>query len=200
MDTVRPMIEIDSALCDGCGDCVKSCHEGALAIVDGKARLVSEELCDGLGACVADCPRGALRVVQPMPTQWPVQIRLLSPGSPFLSADEWIVAADCVPAVAEGFQKRYRSGRALLLGCPKFDDPRQNAEHFAALFAARVPRRVLVVVMTVPCCSSLPRIVQAGAATAGVRVPIEVIRVDFEGREIGRSDAMPAGGCGHSPA
>ncbi|MCX7856847.1 MAG: 4Fe-4S binding protein, partial [Deltaproteobacteria bacterium] len=48
----RSIIEIDESLCDGCGLCVTSCAEGAIKIVDGKAKLVSESLCDGLGACL----------------------------------------------------------------------------------------------------------------------------------------------------
>jgi ferredoxin len=60
----RPIIEIDEELCDGCGLCIPGCHEGALAIVDGKARLVGEVLCDGLGACLGECPRGALTLVE----------------------------------------------------------------------------------------------------------------------------------------
>ncbi|MDR1036270.1 MAG: 4Fe-4S dicluster domain-containing protein [Deltaproteobacteria bacterium] len=59
----RDIIEIDESRCDGCGLCVRGCAEGALAIVDGKARLVSETYCDGLGACLAECPRGALTIV-----------------------------------------------------------------------------------------------------------------------------------------
>jgi NAD-dependent dihydropyrimidine dehydrogenase PreA subunit len=54
------MIRIDEDLCDGCGECVPSCEEGAIQIIDGKARLVSETYCDGLGACLGFCPRGAL--------------------------------------------------------------------------------------------------------------------------------------------
>lgn len=64
MHTVRAMIEIDEELCDGCGLCIPSCHEGALEIRDGKARLRADHLCDGLGACLGECPRGALKVVQ----------------------------------------------------------------------------------------------------------------------------------------
>lgn len=60
----RKIIEIDDELCDGCGQCVPSCEEGALKIVDGKARLVSEIYCDGLGACLGDCPTGALKIVE----------------------------------------------------------------------------------------------------------------------------------------
>lgn len=55
----RPIIEIDEAKCNGCGQCVLDCAEGALAVIDGKARLISEVFCDGLGACL-NCPQGAL--------------------------------------------------------------------------------------------------------------------------------------------
>ena len=58
----RNIIKIDESLCDGCGQCVDACAEGAIQLVDGKARLVSEIYCDGLGACIGDCPAGALTV------------------------------------------------------------------------------------------------------------------------------------------
>jgi len=61
---LRNIIRIDEDLCDGCGECVPSCVEGALQVVDGKARLVSDVLCDGLGACLGECPTGALTVIQ----------------------------------------------------------------------------------------------------------------------------------------
>jgi NAD-dependent dihydropyrimidine dehydrogenase PreA subunit len=59
---VREVVVIDENLCDGCGECIPSCHEGALRLVNGKARLVSDRLCDGLGACLGHCPRGAIRM------------------------------------------------------------------------------------------------------------------------------------------
>lgn len=59
---VRNIIRIDDSKCNGCGDCVPSCHEGALAIVNGKAKLVSETYCDGLGACLGHCPQGAITI------------------------------------------------------------------------------------------------------------------------------------------
>ena len=61
---IREIIQIDEDLCNGCGDCVPGCPEGALRIIDGKARLVGDLLCDGLGACVGDCPTGALTVLR----------------------------------------------------------------------------------------------------------------------------------------
>lgn len=56
----RTIIKIDEVLCNGCGECVTGCHEGALQIIDGKAKLVNDSYCDGLGACIGDCPTGAL--------------------------------------------------------------------------------------------------------------------------------------------
>jgi len=56
----RDILHIDEELCDGCGDCVVACEEGAIQIIDGKARLVNDSFCDGFGACVGECPQGAL--------------------------------------------------------------------------------------------------------------------------------------------
>lgn len=59
---LRSIIKIDEQLCNGCGACVEGCHEGALQIIDGKARIVSELYCDGLGACIGDCPVSAITI------------------------------------------------------------------------------------------------------------------------------------------
>jgi len=56
----RQIIKIDEELCNGCGLCISACAEGALQVIDGKARLVSETYCDGLGACLGECPQGAI--------------------------------------------------------------------------------------------------------------------------------------------
>ncbi len=58
----RKIIRIDAALCNGCGDCVSACAEGAIKLVDGKARLVRENFCDGFGDCIGECPTGALTI------------------------------------------------------------------------------------------------------------------------------------------
>ena len=60
----RKIIVIDEEKCNGCGQCVTGCAEGAIALIDGKAKLVSEVYCDGLGACIGECPVGALTLVE----------------------------------------------------------------------------------------------------------------------------------------
>ena len=59
---VRKIVKIDEEKCDGCGTCIIACAEGALQIVDGKAKIISEKYCDGLGACLGECPQGAITI------------------------------------------------------------------------------------------------------------------------------------------
>jgi len=64
MKVLRKIIEIDEERCDGCGQCVPDCAEGALKVVDGKVKILAERYCDGLGACLQACPTGALKIVE----------------------------------------------------------------------------------------------------------------------------------------
>ena len=61
---IRKIIQIDEEKCNGCGACAAACHEGAIGMVDGKARLLRDDYCDGLGDCLPACPTGAIRFVQ----------------------------------------------------------------------------------------------------------------------------------------
>jgi len=61
---LRKIIEINEDICNGCGQCIPNCPEGALQLIDGKARLVSDLFCDGLGACMGECPLGAITVIE----------------------------------------------------------------------------------------------------------------------------------------
>jgi NAD-dependent dihydropyrimidine dehydrogenase PreA subunit len=61
---IREIIEIDEEKCTGCSECIPNCAEGALQIIDGKAKLIRDDLCDGLGACLGHCPEGALKIIR----------------------------------------------------------------------------------------------------------------------------------------
>ncbi len=60
----RKIVEIDESKCNGCGACANACHEGAIAIVDGKAKLVKDDYCDGMGDCLPECPMGAIKITE----------------------------------------------------------------------------------------------------------------------------------------
>lgn len=258
MTTVRrKMIEIDESKCDGCGQCVTACAEGAIAIRDGKARLVSEVYCDGLGACVGHCPQGALRVIEreaaafdeeavrehlrrqrapvaaapgagacpgsrlavfssppaggprgpqagavasvEVPAEeeepsalghWPVQLRLVPPGAPFLRDAEVLLVADCVPFALADFHRRFLCGRPVLVACPKLDDTRGYAEKLAAMIAQSGLRSMTVVHMEVPCCTGLVRLAEAARELAGRPLPLGEATISIRGQVRGVRSAV----------
>ncbi|MFO7859679.1 MAG: 4Fe-4S binding protein [Desulfosalsimonas sp.] len=240
MKTLRKIIEIDEDLCDGCGQCVVACAEGAIAIIDGKAKVISDNLCDGLGACMGECPTGALKIVereaeefdeeavekhlenlqqsrsetnetQPemacgCPSQqvrifentaqgaqgdqspdsaldhWPVQIRLVPANAKFLKGADLLVLADCVAVAYPDLHRQLLQGKAVMMGCPKFDDIDGYAEKFAEVFKQAGIRSVTTVTMEVPCCSGLPQVVKKGMADAGAQVPHKQIVISTKGK------------------
>jgi ferredoxin len=123
----RKIVRIDEEKCDGCGECVPSCAEGAIALVGGKAKLSAEVLCDGLGACLGECPRGAITVEERDAAAFDeeaVKRHLLSMGSQVSSRHDTPAAPHAAaPAVAP---TRPRLGLAVVAdaspatggGCP----------------------------------------------------------------------------------
>lgn len=61
---VRRIVEINEELCNGCGACASACHEGAIAMIDGKAKLIKDDYCDGLGDCLPACPTNAISIIE----------------------------------------------------------------------------------------------------------------------------------------
>jgi len=236
---VRKIIEIDEEKCDGCGQCVISCAEGALEVIDGKAKVVSDVFCDGLGACIGECPQGALRIIereapdfdeeaakahvkgiesdrdapmeasepcgcpsskpmtlnpsngakvsvvaQDLPPQlanWPVQWRLVQPSSPFFKGADLLLAADCVPFAFRDFHGKFLTGKPVVIGCPKLDEQAQYLDKLTALFREASPRSVSIVIMEVPCCSGLVRLVDQAMKASGRKFPADITVVGIQG-------------------
>ena len=115
-------------------------------------------------------------------SHWPIQIRLVPPGAPFLKGADLLVVSDCAPIAFPDFHARFVKGKAVLLGCPKFDDARDYVHKFSEIFRTADIRSVTVVDMEVPCCSAMPAIVRKGMEEAGKEVPLEEIVVSVRGK------------------
>ena len=232
MKVRRKMVKIDEEKCNGCGLCVPACAEGALQIIDGKARLVSDVYCDGLGACLGECPQDAITIEEreaeqfdeeavhehlkksqkpPAPmgcpgmaaksfarpketkgegevgdissrlTNWPVQIKLVSPQAPYLQGAKLLIAADCAPFAYADFHRKFVEDRVVLIGCPKLDDGEFYIEKLAAIFSANDIKDIAIPYMEVPCCHGLLYIVDQALAKAGKKVPITQTMIGLDG-------------------
>ncbi len=269
----RTIIKIDETLCNGCGQCVNGCHEGALQLIGGKAVMISELYCDGLGACIGECPVDAItleereaepydelsvmeRIVKkgetvvkahlkhlkdhgqdlyyqigidylvrngiswkPDPAekrhsqynhsgggcpgsqamsfapvgsvdynqpsalaQWPVQLHLLSPHTPFLRHADLLLAADCVAFAVGNFHTARLQGKRLAIACPKLDSNKEiYVEKLTAMIDDSHINTLTVMIMEVPCCGGLLQLAQQALKQANRKIPLKLVVVSLQG-------------------
>lgn len=247
---MRKVIKIDEELCNGCGQCVPSCAEGAIRIIDGKAKLVADKFCDGLGACLGECPMGALsfeereaeefdveaveshltsmgrsldehnarqaahaRPAGGCPSgggcpsarmldfsgveedkddadapklrsalrQWPVKLNLVSPTAPYFKDADLVLAADCAAFAHASMHPDFMKGKALAIGCPKFDDVNAYKEKLKGIIVLGGIRSITVVHMEVPCCLGLLFAAQQAVEETGGDIPLESVVIGIRG-------------------
>ena len=133
---IRKIIKIDEEKCNGCGVCANACHEGAIEMIDGKAKLTREDYCDGLGDCLPGCPTGAITfeereapaydqaavLAAKKLSQWPVQIKLVPVTAPYYEDANLLIAADCTAYAYGNFHADFIRKHITLIGCPKLDN------------------------------------------------------------------------------
>ena len=201
---IRRIISIDTAKCNGCGLCATACHEGAIGMVDGKAKLLRENHCDGLGDCLPACPTGAISFVEreaagydetavlaskqkkevpKVPcqlTNWPVQIKLAPIQSMYFNGADLLIAADCTAYSYGNFHRDFISGKTVLIGCPKLDAVDYSHKLTQILLHNDI-RSITVTRMTVPCCGGLPFAVRNAIAASGKDIPLQIVTISPDG-------------------
>ena len=197
----RRIIEIDEEKCTGCGLCADACHEGAIGMVDGKAKLLRDDYCDGLGDCLPTCPTGAIRFVEREAAAYdeaavkanmakkhtrshlqnfPVQIKLAPVNAPYFHGAKLLIAADCTAYAYARFHEDFIRGKVTLVGCPKLDSI-NYADKLTQIFANNDIRSVTVARMTVPCCGGLPFAVKTAVEASGKKIPVYVATINPKG-------------------
>jgi NAD-dependent dihydropyrimidine dehydrogenase PreA subunit len=245
MDMKRQVIESNEDKCVGCGLCASACMQGAIQIIDGKAKLVSDSYCDGLGMCLPKCPVDAINLVeketaefnperknikakiealpvnsgcgcqssnaqsfkpknveeglkvqtniqldtQPQAmlsqlTQWPVQLKLVSPAAPYFENADLLIAADCTAFAYGNFHNEFIKGKITVIGCPKLDDNQANIEKLTQIFANNTIKSITVVRMEVPCCGGIIQAVRQAMLKAECIVPYNEVTITYQGERL----------------
>lgn len=188
---IRKIIKIDDEKCNGCGVCASACHEGAIEIIEGKAKLTREDYCDGLGDCLPVCPTGAItfeeREAPAMNSefiQWPVQIKLLPSRAPYFDGANLLIAADCTAYAYGNFHKEFIYNHIILIGCPKLDEG-DYTEKLTEIIKNNMIRSITVVRMEVPCCSGIEYAAKKALQISGKFIPWRVVTISTDGKIIG---------------
>ena len=206
----RRIIEIDQEKCNGCGLCASACHEGAIGMVDGKAKLLRDDYCDGLGDCLPACPTGAICFVereakaydeaavkanlaqkQPrmQPVQFvrssqlqnfPVQIKLAPMRAPYYDGAILLIAADCTAYAYAAFHEDFIRGKVTLIGCPKLDGIDYSMKLMRIIQDNDI-QSVTIVRMEVPCCGGLEFAAKKALQESGKFIPWQVVTIGTDG-------------------
>lgn len=202
---IRKIIKINEEKCNGCGACASACREGAIEMVDGKAKLMREDYCDGLGDCLPACPVDAIRFEEREApayneaavmeakrrkehgagqlSQWPVQIKLVPVNAPYFDNANLLVAADCTAYAYGNFHNEFIKNRITLIGCPKLDEGNYT-EKVTEIIANNNLKSVTVVRMEVPCCGGIENAVKNALQKSGKFIPWRVVVISTDGKII----------------
>jgi hypothetical protein len=115
-------------------------------------------------------------------SHWPVKLRLVAPQAPFLKDANLLVAADCAPFAAGDFHARFLQGKALVCGCPKFEDTEASVAKLTAILKENDIQEITIVNMEVPCCFGLVQVVRRALEAAGQTPPVTICTLSNTGQ------------------
>lgn len=198
----RKIIKIDEEKCNGCGACASACHEGAIEMINGVAKLMRENYCDGLGDCLPVCPTGAISFEEreapayneaavlaskqkKAPTdsclsQWPIQIKLAPVNAHYFANCNLLIAADCSAYAYTNFHSDFMRNHITLIGCPKLDSI-DYSEKLTQIIAQNSIKSVTVARMEVPCCGGIENAVKLALQKSGKFIPWQVVTLSTDG-------------------
>ena len=197
----RRIIRIDEEKCNGCGLCAEACHEGAIGMIDGKARLLRDDYCDGLGDCLPVCPADAISFEEREAAaydeaavqanmaakrgstlkQWPVQIKLAPVNAPYFDGADLLISADCAAYACGDFHRKFMKDKVTLIGCPKLDMV-DYSEKLAEIISSNDIRSVTVARMEVPCCGGIEYAARQAVSNSGRDIPLDIVTVGIDGK------------------
>lgn len=201
---VRKIIHIDEEKCNGCGLCANACHEAAIEMVDGKAKLIRDDYCDGLGNCLPACPTGAISFIEREAAaydeeavkehvaqrkeaeqisklcNWPVQIKLAPLSATYFQGADLLIAADCTAYAYATFHQDFVRGKVTLIGCTKLDNE-DYSEKLKEIIARNEVKSITVLRMEVPCCGGMEYAVAKALEQSGKKLPMEVTVIGIDG-------------------
>ena len=194
---IRKIVCIDEEKCNGCGACASACHEGAIGMVNGKAKLMREDYCDGLGDCLPACPADAIsfeerealaydeeavrNAKEAKKKQWPVQIKLVPVNAPYYNGANLLIAADCTAYAYGDFHKKFIRNHITLIGCPKLDEG-DYADKLTQIIEGNDIKSVTIARMEVPCCGGLENAAKRALQASGKFIPWQVVTISADGR------------------
>ncbi len=190
--------------CDGLGACLGECPQGALIIEEREAE---EFVGPAPGAAhgaeapqpqaqpepeVFVCPGSRMQQFQRPAAapaagesalgHWPVKLRLVAPKAPFLKGANLLVAADCAPFAAGDFHARFLQGKAMVCGCPKFEDAAESVAKLTAILKENDVQEITIVNMEVPCCFGLVQVVRQALEASGKTPPVTICTLGTAGQ------------------
>lgn len=202
---IRKIIQIDEQKCTGCGICVSACHERAIEIIDGKAKLIKDDYCDGLGDCLPTCPTNAISFVereakpydenaviqrknnlssknlnQSQLSQWPIQIKLVPINADYFNETDLLIAADCTAYAYGNFHNDFIKNKVTLIGCSKLDNI-DYSDKLVAIIKNNNIKTITVTRMEVPCCGGIENALKIAIKNSGKDIPLKVVIITTDG-------------------